>query len=410
MNSFSFIEQQISNILSNFPNLKRRVKFIYQNINYFFYKKNYVVKSPFKVKEVSDNYHETFFGYYDKDPFNNKRNLVLFHALDEKKAEEEPVKVICQNFSTGEIEKEFESYAFNYQQGTRLHWLNNEKFIFNDFNFQSKSLCSKIFNVTNKEVTNLSSPIYDTYKDEFALTLNFNRLSAFTKDYGYKIKELDNNVLQTQSDGIWKINLFKNTSELVISLDEIISLEQDDVSKEAFHTLNHIMISPDGKNFIFIHRWYENSVRKDSLFLVNIDLKEIKRIARGGIVSHCCWAGNNALICYLENDLGLGYQFFDIFKQEFKFISENLNKFGDGHPNFSQGYIITDTYPNRSRIQSLLRYSFETKKIEVIGEFFSGMEFIEERRCDLHPRISYGNRIFFDSSFSGRRRFYSLDL
>ena len=77
---------------------------------------------------------------------------------------------------------------------------------------------------------------------------------------------------------------------------------------------------------------------------------------------------------------------------------------------FSQGYRITDTYRNRSRIQSLLRYSFETKKIEVIGEFFSGMEFIEERRCDLHPRISYGNRIFFDSSFSGRRRFYSLDL
>ena len=77
MNSFSFIEQQISNILSNFPNLKRRVKFIYQYINYFFYKKNYVVKSPFKVKEVSDNYHETFFGYYDKDPFNNKKNLVL---------------------------------------------------------------------------------------------------------------------------------------------------------------------------------------------------------------------------------------------------------------------------------------------------------------------------------------------
>ena len=200
MNSFSFIEQQISNILSNFPNLKRRVKFIYQNINYFFYKKNYVVKSPFKVKEVSDNYHETFFGYYDKDPFNNKRNLVLFHALDEKKAEEEPVKVICQNFSTGEIEKEFESYAFNYQQGTRLHWLNNEKFIFNDFNFQSKSLCSKIFNVTNKEVTpeSINEALTNAAKGELKGILDVNQKPLVSKDFNHNPHSSIFDITQTQ--------------------------------------------------------------------------------------------------------------------------------------------------------------------------------------------------------------------
>lgn len=410
MSSYSFVEQKISNILSNFPNLKKRIKFFYQYINYLFYKKKYVIKSSFEVKEVCEKYYETFFGYYDKDPFNNKKNLVLFHALDEKKIEEQPIKVICKNLTTGEVEKEFKSYAFNYQQGTRLHWLSNEKFIFNDFNIKSRLLYSKIFNVTNKEVTKISFPIYDTHKDKFALTLNFNRLSEYTKDYGYKIEEKENFDFQSHSDGIWKINLFENTSELIISLDEIISLELNDVSKSALHTLNHIMISPDGKSFIFIHRWYENSIRKDSLFLVNIDTKEIKQLSKGGIVSHCCWAGNKALICYIENKLGLGYQLFDITKHKFEIISESLNRFGDGHPNYFKNFIITDTYPNRSRIQSLLRHSLETKKTEVIGEFFSGMEFIEEKRCDLHPRISSGNRLFIDSSFSGRRRFYSLDI
>ena len=85
-------------------------------------------------------------------------------------------------------------------------------------------------------------------------------------------------------------------------------------------------------------------------------------ICSKGVISHCCWVNNNKILGYLESNLGLGYQFYEIADDKFEMIDSNLNKYGDGHPTYFKNYMLTDTYPNRSRNQSLLKYNFTTKK------------------------------------------------
>lgn len=90
-----------------------------------------------------------------------------------------------------------------------------------------------------------------------------------------------------------------------------------------------------------------------------------------------------------------------------------FDNIGDGHPSFSPDgkWIITDTYPDRARLQHLLLYNIEDKKLVVLGSFFSPLKFSRPNRVDLHPRWSPdGKFISIDASFERIRRNYILEI
>jgi Tol biopolymer transport system component len=73
-------------------------------------------------------------------------------------------------------------------------------------------------------------------------------------------------------------------------------------------------------------------------------------------------------------------------------------------------WFVTDTYPDKARMQHLIMANWKTGEARKLGEFFHGFEYDGQTRCDLHPRFSPdGKSIFFDSVFDGRRRLYRLD-
>ena len=64
--------------------------------------------------------------------------------------------------------------------------------------------------------------------------------------------------------------------------------------------------------------------------------------------------------------------------------------------------VVTDTYPDRRRIQSL--YVMTGKRVKRIARVFSPFKYGGDTRCDLHPRWSKdGKQICFDASFGGKR-------
>ena len=170
----------------------------------------------------------------------NQKKLILFHAIDNIKNNKK-VKVVCMSQETKEIKQEFSSKAFNYQQGARLHWLTEEKFIFNDFNEDIETYCAKIFDVSTNELREVSLPVYDTFKDEFAMTLNFERLAKFSPIMDILLEKLDFHEDNVR-DGIWKINLENDAHELFISFEEIIQFHYEKRFLNANHTVNHIML------------------------------------------------------------------------------------------------------------------------------------------------------------------------
>ena len=412
-------ERVVATMLARFPVLKSYIKLFYQKISYFFYKKKYTFKSKYFIKSINTKGGESFFGYYDKSPINIANKYVILHAPEEStKAipnSRKPVNIVLWDIAKDTYKCIDKSYSYNWQQGSRLMWLNNIEFIYNDYDMVADTYTSKIYNLDKDVFKVVDFPIYDCHQNEFALSLNFDRLNILRPDYGYRNKININSIdwSNNSDDGIYFIDLKNNTSELIISFQDVIDIHHKESMDHARHKFNHIMISPNGKKFIFLHRWLVGERKFDSLIVANIDGSEIRCINDNEMVSHCFWKGDEHVFGFMRGDLCKDkYYMINIYTGKASIIGNGLiDCFGDGHPYVSGDFVIFDTYPNKARMKDLYLYSFSLNSLNKLGEFYEGFEYMGENRCDLHPRLSPdGKIVFFDSVHTGKRKLYSLSL
>ena len=84
----------------------------------------------------------------------------------------------------------------------------------------------------------------------------------------------------------------------------------------------------------------------------------------------------------------------------------------DGHPSISPDgrWLVTDTYPDKSRMSKIHLYDMNKDKIIRLGKFHQPFKYKKEMRIDLHPKWSWdGKKIFFESGHNGRRQLYSIE-
>jgi hypothetical protein len=412
MSEFNKKEKAIATLLSNFPTLKQKIKYIYKTINTIVFKKSYKFKTNLKLEKIEFKNYETFFGYYDKYPENQSGTKLIFQAskypTKRKPNSNNSIFVVLQNLKTKETTT-FETTAYNWQQGAKLQWINNNYFIFNDFDKKNNEFISKIINAQTKKVEKIINyPIYDIFENT-ALSLNFSKLSQFSPDYGYRNKTYQTN---TKEIAIYSINIKSNQKQDIISFEQIINIEKSSKFQNAKHTVNHIMISPKGDKFIFIHRYYIAGKRFDRLMIAEINGKNLKCINNSGMISHCNWINNDKIFGYMKFEQENGFFEINLITNKIQKILENkIDKFGDGHPTISKNKIIFDTYPDRSGMQHLFYLNTLNNDFKELGEFFHSTTYFGENRCDLHPRITKNNnKIYFDSVFSGKRQLYNIFL
>ena len=324
-----------------------------------------------------------------------------------------PVDIVIYDVVNENYEKISTSNTYNWQQGARLMWIDKYKFIHNDFDYVRNKYISKIFDIKLKKNSVIDYPIYDCYEDEFAIGLNFERLNIVRADYSYSNMGLDID-WSNNYDGLYLIDLKRNSSKLIVTIESIVKLNFKESMKGAKHQFNHVMISPDGRRMMFMHRWFLNDGRRyDTLYVSNVDGTDITMVADDDMVSHCFWYDDKHIFAYLRDaSIGDKYYMINIDSLKKELVGKDIiDKFGDGHPNISGNKIIFDTYPDKSRMKSLYLYNYDDKNLEKLGEFLESFSFYGETRCDLHPRFSYdAKKIFFDSVHTGKRQLYMLDL
>lgn len=414
--NYSRRERLIAKILSKAPLAKSLIKKLYQVLNFWIYRKNYTFNSDFDVFELSYHNLETFFGYYDKSPLNSTNEFIIYHASTiPTRLPPNPYisnKIVLFDFLNKSICAEFETKAYNWQQGSKLQWISDYLFIYNDY--ENDQYVSKIVDSREKRIIKvINSTIYDVFGTK-ALSLNYDRLALLRRDYGYfnNLKKIKIDVNDLAGDGIFSIDLNNNSSELLISFQSVINVNYKPEMKGAKHKINHIMISPKGDKFIFMHRYFVSGRKFDRLFLANIDGTSMKLISDHEMVSHYSWISNNTIIAYMRRyDLGDKYYTIDLDKLEITTVGEGvIDIFGDGHPSVKNQTMIFDTYPNKSRMKELFAFSFASDKLMKIGEFFEPLKYSDEMRCDLHPKWSEnGSYIFFESVHSGVRKLYYVE-
>ncbi|MDJ0637040.1 MAG: hypothetical protein QNJ34_27940, partial [Xenococcaceae cyanobacterium MO_188.B29] len=305
--------------------------------------------------------------------------------------------------------------TWSSQQGSMVQWLGNQTIIFNDL--VEGKLAARIVSLTGKTEKVIYFPIQTVHPNsKEALSLNYKRLARLRPEYGYA--PAASNFSSDRSlaeDGIWKVDLESRTGKLIISLETLINYQPRPEMANAEHKVNHIMDSPQGTKFVFMHRWLGNQGKFSRLYVADAEGSNLQLLLDNRMVSHYSWCDEENLLAWARTkEAGDRYYLINIVTGDKKVIGEGiLDIYGDGHPSFSpdKRWILTDTYPDKARKQHLLLYEIATEKLIEVGSFFAPLKYSNAKRCDLHPRWSRdGNFISIDSTYEGQRKTYILDV
>lgn len=379
--------------------------------------KNYRVTKEIRLEIIDDGI--TFFGYYNISPSNSIGDI-LYQKVNQENVRGsfyEPASIMLKK-SNGTITKIAKTKTWNWQQGCMLQWYAGSscKIIYNDYLSEEKKFVSIIKDIVTGKYKIIDWPIYSVSNSgDFALTLNFERLAVMRPDYGYFNRSVSLNDLPDDSmDGIWYINLKENSAKLILTLDNLKRYQPDVTMLGSRHKVNHIDISPDGKRFMFLHRWVGPQGRFMRLLTANSsDGSDLFYITGDNMVSHNCWWGAKDIIsfCRLPDGRDRYVHFND--QQGFNNIIGENELLLDGHPSVSPDgkWLLTDDYPDASRFSGLYLYNFANGKRYVLGRYFQPFKFRGEKRIDLHPRWSPdGKLVSFDSGHNGKRSQYVINI
>jgi hypothetical protein len=360
-----------------------------------------------------------FFGYYDNCPWNSDGSLVLCleaGGADRPPRTGEPATVGVIRASDGHLTAVARTGAWNLQQGAMVQWLGpafSDQIIYNDF--RDGRYVGLIRNLDPAHERVLSRPVYSVSADgRQALSLDFSRLHRLRPGYGYlNVPDRGMGQERPTDSGVWHIDLRADEASLVLSIEQIAAYRPDDSMAGVDHWVNHLEFNPSGTRFMFLHRWTVDGKRRTRLFTANPDGSELFCVTDHEVVSHCAWRSDDEILAWANrHESGLGYYLFRDRTGEFSPVGAGqLTE--DGHPSYSpdRRWILTDTYPDRARMQTLILYDTWNERRVELGRFLSPIRYYGEARCDLHPRWNRdGTKVCFDSAHSGTRQMYVVDV
>ncbi|MGQ9730058.1 MAG: hypothetical protein ACUVX8_02175 [Candidatus Zipacnadales bacterium] len=364
--------------------------------------------------------HHHFFGYYDKFPWDVTGRYLLALGIDFIDRPPTPEdKARIEMIDLAEDGKSIlldETLAWNWQQGTMLQWLGtapDRLIIYNAR--EGDRYVSIVRDVFTGETRQLPRPVYAISRDgRQAVTLNFSRVHRHRPGYGYNgVPDAWETDPHPAEDGIYWMNLTTGENRLIISLEQIVNLGHDDTMDNTSHWFNHLQFNQDGSRFIFLHRWKNPRGWYTRLFTAAPDGSDIYCLNDHEMTSHFDWRSPTQVLAWARrHDTGDHYYLFTDQSERIEMLGEGILT-SDGHCSYSPDgrWILTDTYPNKEHLRTLLLYRPEDERRVDIGHFYAPPELAGEIRCDLHPRWNRdGTQVCFDSAHEGERQMYIIDV
>ena len=379
----------------------------------------------YKVKRISKENEQFFFGYYDLQPFNKDNTLHLAHRTDfadrlQIKGDKCDIGVI--DIHSLKYEKITETKAWNFQQGAMLQW-NPEKpsdeIIYNDV--VDGEYAGVIYDITNGRKRFLDRPVANVSKDgKYALSINFSRMYDFRPGYGYAYKKDEFfNINHPENDGVYLTDMRSGKSKLILSLEKLWQFTKNYFDGDRKLVINHITFNPDATRFVLLVRNFKTDEKPHKTAVVTADLngENLFLLSDYGYFSHYFWVNNNELIAYADGkelkcaDRIDNYLLKDLCYEGYKI--SNTCFLEDNHMSLTDNgkYLLNDTYPDKNRNQKLCVYDIKNDTNITLGSFYSIETPVIDIRCDLHPRWSRDNKIItFDSTHEGFRGIYAVEL
>jgi len=375
------------------------------------------------VRAITRGPAHHFFGYYDKfqvDGTGRKMLVLETDFMNRPPRADDAARIGVVHLDQGDhLELVAETTAWCWQQSCMLQWFPgepNRKIIFNVRLADHFGCCVQDLETGERRI--YDRPIYTISSDgRFALCPNFARLAVERPGYGYVgIPDPWQDEPAPEDDGIYYLDLKTGASRLIISLAQIVDIGLPRAARRYKHRFNHLLISPDDRRFVFLHRWREGDdqkVGKTRMFTANVDGTGIYCLNDHDMTSHFTWKDAHTVLAWATR-FGTGDHYYLFTDQTDEVVALAPDKLlVDGHMSYSPHgeWLLTDTYPDREQRRHLLLFHEPSETLVDIGGFYSPPALTGEIRCDLHPRWSRDGRLVtFDSAHEGSRQVYLANV
>lgn len=364
-----------------------------------------------------------YFGYYDKSPWDATGRYVLSLEVDFMDRQQEPSDVAAVGMVDLDDENRWiplaETHAFNWQQGAMLQWLPgaaDRSIIYNDV--REGAFVSILRDVHSGDERVLPRPIYALSPDgRHAVTTDFVRIHWSRPGYGYcALPDPRRGEPAPDDAGIHILDLETGSAELIITYAQASRYEPRPDMRNTHHWFNHLMFSPDGSRFCFLHRWGRPGGKGwfTRFFTAAPDGSEIHLLADDDMTSHFDWRDPEHLLAWAsQRDSGNRYYLFRDRSREKEIVGADVLD-RDGHCSYSpdEKWILTDSYPSAGDPhRTLILYNTAANLRVDVGRFHSPPAISGPIRCDLHPRWSRdGRAVCVDSVHEESRQMYVVDV
>lgn len=362
-----------------------------------------------------------FFGYYDKTPWNADGTLLLTHEADFNErppTANDKVIIGVVRLEDSRFEPLGSAHCWNWQQGAMLQWhpgAPNNQFFHNDR--RDGRFVGVLRDTTGKELRIYERPLYAIDpKGKFGFSVNFARLQTHRPGYGYAgLADPYADHSAPEEDGIESVDLETGTVKKLISLAELAATAPTDCMRDAMHYLNHIQVSPTGKQIAFFHIWHrgDNGWRV-RLYTMGVDGSQLSCLLDTAMISHYDWLDDERILVWAQKP-GFGQRFLlcDRRDSSNQVIGDGI-LVEDGHCSFSPNrrWVLNDTYPDAHGMRTLMLYQWPNgPRIDIARLYSPKTRWWGEIRCDLHPRWNRdGTQVCIDSVHNGERQMYLIDV
>jgi len=382
------------------------------------------VKLP-PVRAITQGPKFHWFGYYDKLEFDPSGRYVLGMEVDFEHRSPRPddvIRVGMVDLEDGDRWIELgQSRAWCWQQGCMLQWLPGSKteVVWNDR--QNDRYVCHVLDVTTGKRRTIEHPIYSVGPDgRTAVAPDFRRVNDMRPGYGYTgLPDPHGDELAPADSGIFGVDLESGRAELIVSLAQIAKIPYPNGNLSAAkHYFNHLLISPDGSRFEFLHRWRMPGQRGfgTRMLTAKMDGSDVRVVDHSGRTSHFIWRDPQQILAWSWHPSH--HNAFYLFEDKTGGLVEVVGRglmIHNGHCTYLPGneWILNDTYPLGSkRQQHPYLYHVATRRIVPLGHFHLPPEYRGEWRCDTHPRFSPdGTKVVIDSPHGGQgRQLWLIDI
>ncbi len=410
---------------------------------------------PCRIFQTPPGQH-FFFGYYDKSPLDatNRRLLAQRAAFVSRMVKADDVLELGV-FDWREhpvFVPLAETRAWNWQQGCMLQWLgpdHHDRLLYNDR--QGGQFVSVILDVESGARTALPMAVYAVDRQgTLALCIDNERHYWFRPGYNYQgVVNPAKQAPLDPGDGIWLLDLKRGDVRQVVNIMTLLETSHLSSMDGASHCLEHLMFSPSGGRFCFLHRWkIPDGGVYSRLYTADADGSVIRLVADSGRINHFSWLDDHRIVAY--GGISTGFTRLRRYRGVVRYLvrpllplyhavvppKSSLRKrlTGDGYMiledpeggplRLAPDVLCEDGHPSRSPAQPNLLLSDTYEGAGHVREVFlldmgSGAKIWSEKlrsipeldstgmRCDLHPKWSFDGAYFaVDTMNDGCRGIY----